>query len=86
MKNRVGRRGDNRPVEGGSKTLSILALERRYRAEQRRRGLKTRVLTLNLPPDVAARFDARCVERQISRTEGILELVRGESRMTEMAQ
>jgi len=70
-----------------SRPLSVVALERRYRAKRRALGIKTRVFKLDgLTPKQAAEFDARCVARQISRTEAVMELVRGEARMLEMSQ
>jgi hypothetical protein len=70
-----------------SRPLSILALERRYRACQRLRGTKVQALKIDgLTPEESAEFDNRCVARQISRTEAIMELVRNESRILEMAQ
>jgi hypothetical protein len=70
-----------------SRPLSVLALERRYRAKRSALGTKTRVLKLDgLTPAQAAEFDARCVARQISRTEAVMELVREDTHMREMAQ
>jgi len=67
--------------------LSIVALERRYRAKRRALGIKTRVLRLDgLTLAQAAEFDARCVARQISRTEAVMELVHGDLHLLEMAQ